>query len=764
MVRKISKCHHIVGGDFNNVPDNNADRCPPRAPDGSNTKLKKFMEKSDLHDIWRKKNPDVKCFTWRNKAGTNQSRIDFWLVSKNVAIDQIDVNICPTPLTDHKAIVIKIKFTTSKSYATHSAYWKRNSSILLDDNVKKQIKREIAHFWSKANIDKKYGLHWELFKFEINKYLRKVSSDKAKSRRAHEANVISGITHLCQNNADTLSDEDKLQLSNLQTELDHLYLQKAKGAFVRSPSRWLENGEQNSHYFFNLERHHSKGSSIHRINIDGTISEDHKVISNYCCEFYQKLYSSKFSQGSTDAFIDSLTVKTITESEKEQCESMITLEEVQKAIEQLKSNKSPGTDGLTSEFYKCFAEDLSPFLHQMFLESIDKELLPTTLTQGLTTLIPKSGKDPLFLDNWRPISLLNNDYKIFATILAKRLKLTLDSVIDETQSGFMSGRHIMNNIRLVLDILDYPDIINDNGFILFLDFYKAFDTVEHKFILHCLKKFGFGEYFYSAIVTLYRNCNSSIKLAGGTSPRFNLERGIRQGCPVSPYLFLLVPQLLTDHIKSSALEGINLIDKELIITQLADDTTLFLKNEKQIPVAFDIIGTFSKASGLCLNVNKCELMAIKECAATTLYNLPVKSEVKYLGILITKDQQARSSLNFNPIIEKTQRKLNQWLSRDLSLRGRILLSKAEGISRLTYAALALHVDDEIIKEIDKMLFNFIWKNRTHYLRKNVLMNSYDKGGLNFLDFYTLNNTFKINWLKQLFRNPSSIWNTIPLHI
>lgn len=86
------------------------------------------------------------------------------------------------------------------------------------------------------------------------------------------------------------------------------------------------------------------------------------------------------------------------------------------------------------------------------------------------------------IDNWRPISLLNNDYKILAIVFAKRLKSTLPDIIDETQSGFMENRHISNNIRLVLDILDYPEYIQNDSFILFLDFYKAFDSIEHEFI------------------------------------------------------------------------------------------------------------------------------------------------------------------------------------------------------------------------------------------------------------------------------------------
>lgn len=185
----------------------------------------------------------------------------------------------------------------------------------------------------------------------------------------------------------------------------------------------------------------------------------------------------------------------------------------------------------------------------MFEEAIDKGELPPTLRQGLIKLIPKPKKDKLSIENWRPSSLLNNDAKLFAMIFAKRLKIGLDDLIDEEQSGFMHGRNICNNIRLVLDMIDYNDLIVDNSFILFVDFYKAFDTISHKFMFKAIHSYGFGERFLKAINTLYTDCNSSVGLAHGTTPRFDIKRGIRQGCPISPFLFILVTQIMAIHIK-----------------------------------------------------------------------------------------------------------------------------------------------------------------------------------------------------------------------
>ncbi len=156
-----------------------------------------------------------------------------------------------------------------------------------------------------------------------------------------------------------------------------------------------------------------------------------------------------------------------------------------------------------------------------------------------------------------------------------------------------------------------------------------------------------------------------------------MSRGVRQGCPISPYLFLLASQFLALQISSSNLQGITIDDRQIIISQLADDTTLFLNDASQVPLALRLIESFSRASGLCLNINKCELMSIKHCGVPSICNIPVKDQVTYLGIVINKDQKTRCKLNFDPLIVKSQKKFNSWLQRDLSVRGRILLSKAE---------------------------------------------------------------------------------------
>ncbi|XP_057689527.1 uncharacterized protein LOC130914395 [Corythoichthys intestinalis] len=223
-------------------------------------------------------------------------------------------------------------------------------------------------------------------------------------------------------------------------------------------------------------------------------------------------------------------------------------------------------------------------------------------------------------------------------------------------------------------------------------------------------------------------------------------------------------QILSIHFRNCNVEGITIANRTLTITQLADDTTLFLKDTSQIQKSIDVINVFSKASGLRLNIAKCELLPVKEWCDENVSGITVKHKVKYLGIIIGKDESARVAENFDPLIGSVQKKFNLWLQRDLSITGRSLVSKVEGISRLIYAAMALHVSKVICIKIDRILFNFIWKNKIHYIKKNVMINNVASGGFDALDFTSLNALFKIKWIKLYLKNPNSIWNFITTHI
>lgn len=339
-----------------------------------------------------------------------------------------------------------------------------------------------------------------------------------------------------------MSDADMSNFMILQSKLDDLYLRRAHGAFIRSRAKWTEEGEKNTAYFCALEKRRQERNAINVLMINDSECTDHKLISEEVHRFYSVLYTSSYSRESAIALFENIKthLPPLDIDFVEMCDSEIEMCELEKVVKNISVGKSPGQDGLTTNFYKFFWQDIKELLLYAIRECFMNKVMMPTMKQGLITLIPKPGKDKKSIDNLRPITLLNVGYKLFAHIFANMLKECLPHVISESQSGFLRERSIHNNIRLVLDLLDYADKIEDDGLILFLDFYKAFDTVEHGFMMDTLKYFGFGECFREVIVMFYKDINSAVILPTGTCKRFTVNRGIRQGCPASPLIFILV--------------------------------------------------------------------------------------------------------------------------------------------------------------------------------------------------------------------------------
>lgn len=201
--------------------------------------------------------------------------------------------------------------------------------------------------------------------------------------------------------------------------------------------------------------------------------------------------------------------------------------------------------------------------------------------------------------------------------------------------------------------------------------------------------------------------------------------------------------------------------RNCLVSQFADDTALFLKNQYMVPKAINKISRFSEASGLTLNLRKCELLATHNCSQNNIANIPVNNEIKYLGLVITNNLHNREDLNITSRLKAVQKNLNHWLTRDLSLLGHILLSKAEDLSRLFYPCYSLFTSSKIIKLANSIIFKLIWKNKTHYLCESQLIKDFVNGGLRAMELESIIAAFKVKWLKECISQPQSIWYHIP---
>ena len=154
-------------------------------------------------------------------------------------------------------------------------------------------------------------------------------------------------------------------------------------------------------------------------------------------------------------------------------------------------------------------------------------------------MIPKKNKAAKLLKNWRPITLLNRDYKIASKCIASRIQKFLSRLIDNDQTGFLKNKFIGENIRLVDSVINYANIKQIPGLLLFIDFEKAFDSLEWSFIEKTLNYYNFGSSLVAWIRLFYTDISSCVQNNGWIFDFLSLSHGVRQGCPLSPYLYFV---------------------------------------------------------------------------------------------------------------------------------------------------------------------------------------------------------------------------------
>ena len=260
-----------------------------------------------------------------------------------------------------------------------------------------------------------------------------------------------------------------------------------------------------------------------------------------------------------------------------------------------------------------------------FNYAFGKGILSVDQRRGVISLIPKKNKNLLYLKNWRPLSLLNVDYKLIAKVMALRLQSFLPKLINTDQTGYIKGRYIGENIRQISDIIELTSLLDMPGLIMLIDFEKALDTLEWQFIEKALQVYNFGEDFRKWVKIMYKDVSSCVINNGYTSSFFSLHRGVRQGCPLSPFLFILAVELLAIHIRANpSIKGITVGSEEIKLSQLADDTTCFVLDEESGKAVLEFLQNVGNCCGLKVNLEKTGLIWIGSNAGREPGNLPGK--------------------------------------------------------------------------------------------------------------------------------------------
>ena len=752
----------IIGGDFNCVLNPKIDTFNVKSKYKTPSFLKQIIKKLLLIDVWRKVHVDKKQYTWRNKSLQIASRIDFMLISKDLKNDVMKTDIRPVLSGDHNAVSIILKV---KGIRIGPGFWKLNSDLLKESEYCENIKEIINNVIKEMkNSCISWREAWELCKIRIREY----SIHYAKGKNNKENNVTILEEKLQDLNEKMWKTESKKmrevlnEHERITDQLEKIYRSKCKGSIVRSRVKWFEEGEKNSKYFMSLEKRNSDKSAILLLRND----KQKKIINQqsirkYVHSFYSKLYSQKESHDLKRYFCGLQNPK-LSDELADSCEGPLTEKECKQAMLDFAHNKAPGSDGLNIEFYQFFWTEIKVLLVNSLNESFENNELTNTQRQAIIKLLYKKG-DRTNLENWRPISLLNYDYKIAASVLAKRLQRVISTLISSDQVGYIKGRSLAENVRLIEDIFYYVKTYRTRGIALLSDFRKAFDCLSWDFLFECLRMFGFKDDFCKWVSTFYTNIKSCVNVNGWLTEEINISRGVRQGCPLSALLFILTVEILAIKIRSDPeIKGITMFESvEIKILQFADDATIFVEETESLKKAIKLLDDFSLVSGLNLNKSKSSIVDLNGSHVSgNVEGISLNdSNVKILGVYFGNNHDTNH--NWASKITKIENVIRQWKARHLTLFGKIIIIKSFLVSQIIYNAQMILMPQNVIKQINTLLYTFLWNGKRDKVKRKVICMKYNFGGLKMVDLNTLFQSFLLKWILHYFSVPeSSKWKRV----
>lgn len=405
---------------------------------------------------------------------------------------------------------------------------------------------------------------WNEFEFGI--------IDSNISNVEHKIHLLDSIA-----NDRNLSSQELMDRNAAQADLRDWLKRKESLWAQKSRVSWLKEGDRNTRFFHAMASVRLRKNSIESILHKGASVESPNEIKRAAMEYYKEIFSEECSNRPT---FSSLNFKKITQTEASMLITPISDLEIENAVSSCASDKAPGPDGFNFHFIKNSWDIMKDDIFRMVKEFWATARLPKGSNIAFIALIPKNESPEGFKD-FRPISMVGCLYKIIAKILASRLQSVMNSIINPFQSSFVCGRQILDGAMVAAELIESCKRHNSEAILLKLDFHKAFDNVSWNFLEWALTQMGFPRQWINWILACVTSASASVLINGSPSPPIKLQRGLRQGDPLSPFLFDIVVEVLhlviERAISLNCWEGIEVCPggKKISHLQYADDTLVF---------------------------------------------------------------------------------------------------------------------------------------------------------------------------------------------
>lgn len=747
----------FVGGDYN-CTESDIDRNHSEPHMLSRRTLIQCIHTHDLSDVWRTIHREQRQYTWTHTHSNmiSMARLDrFYCYKHHLNIFRNCV-IVPVGFSDHWLLYCSV---TLKDVKPKSAYWHFNSSLVHDKHFKEVFKTFWADFKGSKSSFVSLQQWWDVGKIQIQQLCKQYTQNITRDR-AQSIDILEKELKEIQMLAFSTGNEDEINdLAKKKNALTELLGISAKGALVRSRFRGVEQMDVPSKYFFSLEKKNGQKRFIHALKSQsGALLTDDVEIRKRATQFYQDLYRSELKDGGSDGLFLSNLPQVAVESIPE-LDAVLTLGELEKALQGMECGKAPGLDGIPVDFYKCFWSEIGEDLLAVLSDSVTRGRLPVSCRRAVLTLLPKKG-DLTDIRCWRPVSLLCSDFKLLSKVLASRLSKVMDQVIHPDQSYCVPGRSIFDNVSLIRDMIHVSKHLGIDLGLVSLDQTKAFDLVEFKYLWDTLLAFGFSESFVNMIRVLYNDVESILKINGGLSAPFKVGRGIRQGCSLSGMLYSLAIEPLLNKLRG-ALSGVVLPEfiNPIRLSAYADDLVLMVRGDRDIEVTIKILKDFNTVSSARVNWAKSEALLLGQWAdgAPTLPDglCWKKDGFKYLGVFLGNDIVMQK--NWEGMAESVNGRLEKWkwLLPKMSYRGRVLIINNLVASSLWHRLACVDPPPDLLNKLQSVVVNFFWDNY-HWVPQPILFLPKDEGGHGLINFHSRTAAFRLQFVKKLLTGPTVV--------